>query len=374
MNLFLLFLATIAFSVISSVGISAAETTKYYYVSDTERYYYEKEPYEYTYTAWQPYTYWVNSTHYEWYYYPYAAVGHSFRKTRVYQYYLTVKTDAPGANVDGTGWYNEGNNAPIYASSTVESDSDVKYIFAHWAGDYSGGSQSASVNMDDAKTVTAVYKVKYHLLVKSTPTDAMGFIEDGWYEEGTSKIIQEAPEYINYEEGARYIFDAWYIDGKKMPDSRSISITMDGPHETEAKFNTQYYLDVRSAHGDPQGVGWYGEGTAVTFSVDSPVGAGIGKKWVFERWSGDLVSTSPQENVLMGNNKSVIATWKLDSTVLYIIYGIIISAIVAAVLIYHTQFRYAQSCSKCGNRLSSNFKLCPQCGKSTRTRSSERSK
>ena len=373
MYLFLLFTATITFSIITAIDTGQAET-KYYYISDTERYYYKSIAYNYPYVSWHPYLYWINSTHYEYYYHPYTAIGHSYRRIRVYQFYLDAKSSTPRVPVEGSGWYDEGSSAYIYASESVEPDIGTKYLFDHWSGDYSGSSPSATLTMDRPKVTTAEYNVKYHLLAKSTPTEAMGYIEDNWYDEGATRIIQEAPEHINFDEGARYSFDSWYVNGKKLTDSLSITVTMNEPHDVEAKFITQYYMDVRSAYGDPQGSGWYNEGEYATISVDSPVNAGIGRKFVFQRWSGDIVSTSNEESTLMNRYKSADAVWRLDSTVLYIILCIIIAAVVLGSILYQTQYRYRQSCPKCGYRLGKYFKLCPECGRRTTSKPSKNSK
>jgi len=349
-----------------------ADTDKYHYESDTERWYYEKVSYETPRYHVMPYQYYYNATHYSTLFYPYYTIGYSYRNVKVYEYHLTIKTDLPEATVTGEGWYKQGNSASISASHTVEADDKTKYHFSHWSGDFSGGSISSTITMDKAKTVVANYLASYHILAQSNPSEVLGFIEDSWYEKGTVKVFQSAPEIVKSGQSKRYVFESWYINGMKVAGN-PISNNIDEPLLIEAKYKTQYYLTVESLYGYPQGSGWYDENSEVTFQVTTPIDSGFGKKWVFEQWSGDTVTSSPQGKILMDSPKTINALWILDSTILHATYAIIIISVITVVTVtalyiirkprtsisvpYSTQL-----CPGCGYQLAEPFKFCPICG------------
>ncbi len=344
----------------------------YTYISDTERWYYEKESYERPYWYWVPYRQYYNATHYNIVYQPYYTVGYSYRRVKVYEYYLKVDSDVAGASVTGEGWYREGSTATISADKTVDPGGDTKHHFSHWSGDYSGSSPSGSVAMDRGKNVVANYKSSHRIQVMSNPMDVLGFIEDDWYAEGETRILPSAPETVDAGQGKRYVFESWYVDGVKVAGN-PVSVKLDEPHVVEARYGVQYYLDVRSLHGAPSGSGWYDKGATATFEVYTPVEAGTGRKWVFEQWSGDVLTASPQGSVVMDGAKTVNASWRLDSSVLYAIYGLIIAAIVVAIIVPTLLlarrggsglrgFKATRNCLNCGYSLSGEFQFCPICG------------
>jgi len=98
-------------------------------------------------------------------------------------------------------------------------------------------------------------------------------------------------------------------------------------------YEAEYYLTVVSEYGSRKGEGWYRAGATATFSVDSRVAGSIGVQYVFERWSGDSTSTSPQATITMDGPKRVTAVWITDYTQFYLVVAIIAaSAAVLAVI------------------------------------------
>jgi hypothetical protein len=80
----------------------------------------------------------------------------------------------------------------------------------------------------------------------------------------------------------RYIFQSWSDRGGQ---THSVSDTQ--PTTFEASFAKQYYLSVQSSHGNPQGTGWYNEGSTAYFSVDSSLVEGGDTKYNFISWTGN---------------------------------------------------------------------------------------
>ncbi|WP_455364772.1 zinc ribbon domain-containing protein, partial [[Eubacterium] cellulosolvens] len=297
-------------------------------------------------------------------------IGYSYRNVKVYEYYLTVTSSQEKATVSGGGWYREGASATVSTPSTIEEESNIQYVFSGWGGDYAGQSPTVSITMDKPKNLIANYKAQYQISVKSIPMEAFGLLEEGWIDQGTVKTLPTAPDIVKAEQGKRYVFEGWFIDGVRSAGN-PISLTIDKPFLVEARYKTQYLLTVDSLYGYPTGEGWYDEDSTVSFSVTSPVPAGFGRKWVFEQWRGDALTAQLEGSVIMDSPKSVTAEWRLDSTTLYITYSILIVAIVAVivglVLIvtrYPTMTKTgnASVCQNCGYRLGKGFYFCPICG------------
>jgi len=119
--------------------------------------------------------------------------------------------------------------------------------------------------------------------------------------------------------GVQYVFTDW-SDGST---STSRTITVSGSANYIAQYKTQYYLTVESDHGDPQGQRWYDEGSTAVFSVTSPVSAGLGVKYVFDHWEGDVSASTPSTEIPMRAPHTVRAVWRTDYTDLYSIIGAI---------------------------------------------------
>jgi hypothetical protein len=122
----------------------------------------------------------------------------------------------------------------------------------------------------------------------------------------------------------------WNGDYQGSTPSGSIAITK--PTRIEATYKVQYELKVTSERGNPQGSGWYDEGSAATFSVNSPLLLDgymglFGAKYVFDHWSGDSSASTPTASVTMDNPKTMKAEWKTDYTIPYVTIGATVAAI-----------------------------------------------
>jgi hypothetical protein len=115
------------------------------------------------------------------------------------------------------------------------------------------------------------------------------------------------------ELGTQFAFTSW-SDENSSP-SRTISLG----GEYTANYVKQYYLTVESEYGDPDGEGWYDEGTTASISVTSPMGIII--RQVCTGWSGDSTVTTPNATVHMDEPKTVTANWRNNYVQLYILIG-----------------------------------------------------
>jgi len=77
------------------------------------------------------------------------------------QYYLTVISER--GDPTGSGWYNAGASAPFSVTTPVGD-----FEFSGWTGDSTASSSTATITMNEAKTVTATW-------------EEVGFLEKFWW-------------------------------------------------------------------------------------------------------------------------------------------------------------------------------------------------
>lgn len=124
----------------------------------------------------------------------------------------------------------------------------------------------------------------------------------------------EMPKQIDLDSGTRALFVRWSAG----ETSNIRTITLRDDLTVIAIYKIQFLLTVNSKIGNPQGGGWYDAGTTATFSVTSPVPEGglsgfFGAKSIFDHWTGDFTSTSPNATISMTGPKGVTAVWRISS-------------------------------------------------------------
>lgn len=339
------------------VGLTydSSQPRSYFYASPTERYYY-------VYYSWPGY-YYDYKYGYIWAYRTYYY--------KVWEFYLTVNATPEGiGQPSGGGWYREGSTASFSAPAEVPGTAEgVRYVFDHWAGDYSGRAPFGTITMDGPKTVTAVYRTQYYLETGSSPSGLPKPGKEGWYDSGAKVSISPPQKVVGDGPAKRYVFDHWSLDGRRV-DGEEIALDMGSPHKLIAVYKAQYYLDVSSPYGDPKGSGWYDEGSTATISVNTPIEVGFGVSQVFVRWSGDIASESPTAQVLMDGPKKAVAVWRTDSTVLYATLALVAAAVAASIAALAVAVRRGlgpfgprSQCPDCGAKLPKGALFCPSCGR-----------
>ena len=105
-----------------------------------------------------------------------------------------------------------------------------------------------------------------------------------------------------------------------LSDNRPTTITQ--PTNIVASYQTQYYLTVSSAYGNPNGEGWYDSGSIATVSVSGAiVSNGTSVQFAFSKWSGDASGTALTSNLTMVSPKIAIAEWSTQYLVTYAAVG-----------------------------------------------------
>ena len=276
--------------------------------------------YPWNYSWCYPY-YWDYYWYYPYYYYPTT----TYEKTKTFE--LKLETNPAGiAPVNGKGTYNDGTAASFSVSSLiVPLNTNQRYVFSSWSGDFSGATPSGTVTMNSAKTVVANYQLQNFLKVSVDPQGIASATGEGWYLPTESVSVGSVPASISGGEGARYVLQQWTIDDVSV-SGNSVQVMMDLPHTVVAHYKTEYMLTVSSDYGIADGAGWYDAENSATFSVTSPVDTSYGVKQVFERWTGDTQSSSATATITMDSPHTVRAIWRTDSTILYATIALVILA------------------------------------------------
>jgi uncharacterized repeat protein (TIGR02543 family) len=182
---------------------------------------------------------------------------------------------------------------------------------------------------------TFSYNPEYMLTISNSQGQSVS--QSGWKSKDAT-VTLSTPDRVDKSNVERNVFKSWNVDGTEMSAS-TIPLTMNNPHTATATYQTQYYLDVKSDLGSPQGSGWYNQGDQATVSVvpeDSMTGfwGSLGAKYVFDSWSGTTGSpNSPTSKVTMDKPITVTAMWKPDYTTAYLILAAIMIIIILLIFV-----------------------------------------
>jgi len=287
--------------------------------------------YPYYYSYYYPY-----DCYYGYYNYGYSCNYYGYYSSPYqYQYTLTVATDPANlATVTGGGTFNQGSSASFSVTqTTIQSSANTRYVFSHWSGDYSGVGNSGTVTVNSAMKVTAVYQLQYLLSVQTQPQGAPAPQGGGWYNAGATATVNSASPPVG-DSSSRIVFQGWNVDGQSNQSGSSLSVTMNAPHTVTSEYAQQYYLNVLSDQGVPSGQGWYNAGSTAQISVSTPISTSYGVSIIFNGWQGDVQSNSQTTSVQVNRPMTAVASWRADSTVLYLtIAAGILAILVAAAII-----------------------------------------
>jgi len=155
----------------------------------------------------------------------------------------------------------------------------------------------------------AVYS-KCKVRLQAFPNEVRAYVETSETEyDPDSSVTLKMDKVVAGAPGIRYVFTYWAVDGRRY-DTESTVIRVDKREIiATAVFQVQYELKMESAFGNPQGSGWYDEGSVAPFSVTSPANLGI---HIFERWSGDSASILPKDTIVVSSPKKIVAVWRTD--------------------------------------------------------------
>ncbi|MCP8307244.1 MAG: hypothetical protein H3Z53_03685 [archaeon] len=194
---------------------------------------------------------------------------------------------------DWTEWVDAGTSITVSDSQDIiDVSSDTRYKFDYY-------DPSASVTMDQAKTITLVYKTQYYLTVKTEPSGLTPAPTptSGWFDENDDVTVTAYSV-------TGYNFLYWDVDGVSQGiGGNSITVYMDEPHTATAQYGItpaqEYYLTVKT---DPEGLviipeeGSYDESTSVELTAPATVPVSSGVRYRFDHWDVDGTSQGTGDN------------------------------------------------------------------------------
>jgi dienelactone hydrolase len=212
----------------------------------------------------------------------------------------TVSPAPPGA------WYDSSATVTLVATPAPG------YAWGSWSGTINSTVNPLSFVMTGPTAATANF-VRLALLTFRTEPPGLTVVVDtvsyviprtfSWLPGSVHTVSATSPQAGGA--GVQYLFDSW-SDGN--PRTHNL-VTPARDDTLVARFRTQFFLAVQSAHGSPRGQGWYDSGAQAAFSVTTP-DSQAGTRHLFQQWTGDFTGTSPSGTVLMDRPKTVTALWK----------------------------------------------------------------
>jgi uncharacterized membrane protein len=359
-----IFLLTLsALLIYSGTGVSLASGNTSFEASLSGYYPYSS----YYYYSYYPYLY------YDYWYYPYSYYGYSYYP---YSYYSSITTYIVTISISGLpAEYSvtieiDGNNEGtiqggsskefevssrgphVFSVLTYISGSDgVRYFASEsiWNLDaveksyypVTGGYSYYYYQFTYARqkleaSHTFNYEPEYMLTIDSMQGQSLD--KAGWKQRDTA-VTLTAQQMIQDSDSERRVFRAWNIDGSEVTDS-TISLTMNKPYNARSVYENEYYIEVKSDSGTPEGSGWYREASAATISVEPELSisgfwGSLGAKHVFEKWVGiiDGDQFSSTTTITVNEPMMIEAMWQTDYSMAYINLVIIIVIILALIII-----------------------------------------
>ena len=180
------------------------------------------------------------------------------------------------------------------------------YTFTGWTGDVVASTDSITVTMDAAKTVTATFAIKTYALTVSA----------------TNGSVAKSPDLTSYDSNAvvqltatpatGYTFTGW--TGDASGTTNPISVTMSGAKSITATFAIKSYtLTIVSPNGTvvkTPDLTSYDSNSVVGVKVTPAVG------YSFIGWTGDIESSTDSISVTMNAAKNITATFAIKKYIL----------------------------------------------------------
>ena len=151
----------------------------------------------------------------------------------------------------------------------------------------------------------------------------------GLYAKGQTVKVSVTPQTVDHGNGTRRVFEGWYVEGNKICNETICSFKAEKPATIEAKWRTEYYINVSSKLGEASGSGWYAKGSAAVATIKPTTIEGIIQNQVFAGWAADgkIVSTASTYAFVVNGPVNLEAVWKTELNLL------IVAAIAAILLI-----------------------------------------
>ena len=212
-----------------------------------------------------------------------------------------------GGTVSGAGTYTHGTDANVSATPATG------YKFTGWTGAGAADDNAASttVSMTQARSLTANFATKTHLLTIAAGTGGIA-VGGGIFDYNTSATITATP-------AAGHSFAGWTGNGPADPNATTTTVFMTQDRNVSAAFSINKHALTVSAGtgGTVTGAGSFDYNSTASITATPATG------YVFAGWTGAGVSSpnSPSTIVSMTQDRNVSASFSIKSYALALASG-----------------------------------------------------
>ena len=225
--------------------------------------------------------------------------------------------------------FDRGTNHTVAVDRVIPGPQGVRYTC-----------DASQVQVSAAASYIFAYTTEYSASISTQPKGVFNTLPTGWYKSGTTlQLNRTGGDVIDTAPGTRLVFDAWYLNTQKLR-TEPTTITVDQPISLEARYKTEYFLNVTSTIGSTTGTGWYVKDGVVSISVDRTTSPAqgilglLGLRRSFSGWTGsqNFVGTpmNAQSSILMSAPATVTAGWQDDWSGLFLNVSIILIVVFLA--------------------------------------------
>ncbi len=226
------------------------------------------------------------------------------------EYALTIQIEGEGA-VSEEVVQAKTTDYPYETIVELSANPATGWAFSHWEGDLSGDENPATIEITEAKEVTAVFEYDYFEL--TTTVTGEGSIsealisgdqsEDGTYQYGS--VVE-----LTAESDQGWTFSDW--GGELEGEDNPVQITIGTDNHVEAFFERREY-DL-TIHVDGEGSVSeeviQSKSTAYPYETVVQLTASPSEGWAFSHWEGDLSGDENPAEIVVDSEKEITAVFE----------------------------------------------------------------
>ena len=241
-----------------------------------------------------------------------------------HEYKLTISSNH-GQVVPPSGdhWYEEGIEVVIEAVAPVAGVGE-RFVWEGWSGSgvgsYSGTNNPISITMNSPINQISSWAGQYQIFItqNGVGSDFSGNImtingvnyNNGktlWVDDGSLLSFSFIPE-LPINQGKKYLWET----SSGISSQRSGTIIISGSGSIIANYNTQFYLELISVHGNTTGSGWYKQNEVVYPTINNVVINEIEDvRYLFSGWTADgSYVNMPSNSIILNNSLLLEASWQ----------------------------------------------------------------
>lgn len=219
--------------------------------------------------------------------------------TPIYTLSTNVNPSEAGSISPASGEFDEGTELDISANA------NENWVFTEWQGDLSGKQNSTTIQMNEDKSVTALFEKRDYPLTVNT--EGEGIVDESIVQSKTTDYPHGSIVKLTAEPDDGWEFREW--QGDITGDEQEVTVQINDKKTVTAVFNP---IDVSltietdgegSIHINPEKQEYeYGDEVELTAIADDG--------WAFSSWEGDLSNSENPTTLIIDGQIELIATFK----------------------------------------------------------------